>query len=162
MHFMNDSFVNLGDEVILTLLWKSGASESVTVSMLYLLLTVQMQRFACLVCMHALVCVCVCVREREQSVQRTRNRLDCGLCANTYKHHHCVCHATLFPSRAWTDGKTKDIINCLYFSFESWSSWLWKGELHFQLVVFGQSQCTVPVGQSEQTALVGRRDFVKN
>ncbi len=30
------------------------------------------------------------------------------------------------------------------------------------LVVFGQSQCTVPVGQSEQTVLVGRRDFVEN
>ncbi len=30
------------------------------------------------------------------------------------------------------------------------------------LVVFGQSQCNVPVGQSEQTALVGRRDFVEN
>ncbi len=27
------------------------------------------------------------------------------------------------------------------------------------LVVFGQSQCTVPVGQSEQTVLVGRRNF---
>ncbi len=31
-----------------------------------------------------------------------------------------------------------------------------------RLMVFGQSQCTVPVGQSEQTALVGRRDFVEN
>ncbi len=30
------------------------------------------------------------------------------------------------------------------------------------LVVFGQSQCTVPVGQSEQTVLVGRRGFVEN
>ncbi len=30
-----------------------------------------------------------------------------------------------------------------------------------RLVVFGQSQCTVPVGQSEQTVLVGRRDFVE-
>ncbi len=30
-----------------------------------------------------------------------------------------------------------------------------------RLVVFGQSQCTVPVGQSEQTALVGRRGFVE-
>ncbi len=29
-HFMDDSFLNLGEEVILTLLWKSGASESVT------------------------------------------------------------------------------------------------------------------------------------
>ncbi len=30
-HFMNDSFVNLGEEVILTLLSQSGASESATV-----------------------------------------------------------------------------------------------------------------------------------
>ncbi len=30
------------------------------------------------------------------------------------------------------------------------------------LVLFGQSQYTVPVGQSEQTVLVGRRDFVEN
>ncbi len=77
---------------------------------------------------------------------------------------HCVCHATLFPFRPWTDAKTKDIINCLYFYFESWRSRLWKGALHFQhvLVVFGQSQCTGSVGQSEQTAFVGRRDFVEN
>ncbi len=30
MHFMDDRFVNLGEEVILTLLWESGASESET------------------------------------------------------------------------------------------------------------------------------------
>ncbi len=30
-HFMDDSFVNLGEEVILTLLWQSGASESVSI-----------------------------------------------------------------------------------------------------------------------------------
>ncbi len=29
-------------------------------------------------------------------------------------------------------------------------------------MVFGQSQCTGSAGQSEQTALVGRRDFVEN
>ncbi len=28
--------------------------------------------------------------------------------------------------------------------------------------MFGQSQCTWSVGQSEQTVLVGRRDFVEN
>ncbi len=28
--------------------------------------------------------------------------------------------------------------------------------------MFGQSQCTVSVGQSEQTVLVGRRGFVEN
>ncbi len=31
------------------------------------------------------------------------------------EHHHCVCHATLFPSRAWTDGKTKDILTVFTF-----------------------------------------------
>ncbi len=30
------------------------------------------------------------------------------------------------------------------------------------LVVFGQSQWNMPVGQSEQTVLVGRRGFVEN
>ncbi len=30
-----------------------------------------------------------------------------------------------------------------------------------RLVVFGQSQCTGSVGQSEQTVLVRRRDFVE-
>ncbi len=29
-------------------------------------------------------------------------------------------------------------------------------------MVFGQSQCTVLAGQSEQTVLVGRKDFVEN
>ncbi len=37
------------------------------------------------------------------------------------------------PPRAWTDGKTKDIINCLYIHSESWSSRLWKGALHFDV-----------------------------
>ncbi len=34
--------------------------------------------------------------------------------------------------------------------------------LEIVLVVVGQSQSTVPVGQSEQTALVGRRGFEEN
>ncbi len=110
---------------------------------------------------HRVVCVCVWERERERERETSHHSMSAayhGLFAITYKHHHCVCHATLFLSRAWTDGKTNNIINFLYFNFESWSSRLWKGEL----AVFGQSQCTVPVGQSEQTALVGRRDFVEN
>ncbi len=76
--------------------------------------------------------VCVWERERDRvtsqwSVQPVRNRFNRGSFANTYEHHHCVCHAILFPSRAWSDGKTKDIINCLYFHFESCSWWLWNG-----------------------------------
>ncbi len=181
-HFMDNRFVNLGEEVILTLLSQSGTSESATVCFV-ISLSICYWQFKCwvlhvlcvcvcvCVCVRACacvcererdrvtsqhinylnrglcvwVCVCVCVRERERereresdrvtsqrSVQCVRNRLNRGLFANTYKHHHCVRHATLFPSRAWTDGKTKDIINCLYFYFESWSSRLWKGALHFR------------------------------
>ncbi len=168
---MDVSFVNLVEEVILTLLWQSGAAESKTVCFV-ISLSICYWLFKCGVL--RVVCVYVYAYEREReretgshhrrSVQPVRNRLNRSLFANTYEHHHCVCHATLFPSRAWTDGKTKDIINCLYFNFESWSSRLWKGALHFRLVlvVFGQSQCSGSVGQSEQTVLVGRRDFVEN
>ncbi len=66
--------------------------------------------------------VCVCSRVREGDMV-TQPRLVCKHIRASYR----VCHATLFPFQAWTDGKTKDIINCLYFSFESWSSRLWKG-----------------------------------
>ncbi len=110
MHFMDDSFVNLGEEVILTLLWQSGVSESATVCFV-ISLSIWYWLFKC--------------GERET---RSHNR---GLCANTYELHYCVCNATLFTSQAWTDNKTKDI-NSLYFSFESWSSRSWKGELHFR------------------------------
>ncbi len=42
----------------------------------------------------------------------------------TYEHNHGVGHA-ISSSQVWTDGKTKDIINCLNIHFESWSSRLW-------------------------------------
>ncbi len=167
---MDDSFVNLGEEVILTLLWQSGTSESATVirlSICYWLFKWGVLHVVCVcererVTSQRRVCACVCERERETVTSQHVSGL--SRFAITYKHRHCVCHATLFLSRAWTDGKTNNIINCLYFNFESWSSRLWKGALHFRwvLAVFGQSQCTVPVGQSEQTALVRRRDFVEN
>ncbi len=118
MHFMDSRFVNLGEEVILTLIWQYGVSVSATVcfvissSIYYWLFKCGVLRIVC-VC----VCVCVCVWERERervTVQspvcvcvcacvclwereetRSHNR---GLCANTYEHHHhCIYHATLFP-----------------------------------------------------------------
>ncbi len=116
------------------------------------------------VCVCVCVCVCarvrVCVRVREGDKVTSQPQLVCKY----IRASSLRLSATLFPSRAWTDGKTKDIINCLYIYFESWSSRLWKGALHFRLVlvVFGQSQCSGLVGQSEQTALVGRMDFVEN
>ncbi len=170
-HFMDDRFMNLGEEVILILLWQSGASESanvcfvISLSIYYWLLKCGVLHIVC-VCVCARTCVCVCERERkrerereretgsqhicylnhglcvcvcvcsrvcecvwerekvtsQQSQQPVRNRLNNCLFSNTYKHHHCACHATLFLSQAWTDGKTKDIIKCLYFDYESWSS----------------------------------------
>ncbi len=149
---MDDRFVNVGEEVILTLLWQSGASESATVcfvislSICYWLLKCRVLRVVCVsvwvregrsvVCVWVCECVCVCVwvsewvsewvRGSQRSVEWvsewvretwSHNR---SLCiANTYELHHCVCHTTPFPSQAWTDGKTKDIINCLYIYFES-------------------------------------------
>ncbi len=66
-----------------------------------------------------LIATCMCVRERNgHSVQRVKVLI--AACLHIHKSIITECHATQFPSQAWTDGKTKDIINCLYFSFESW------------------------------------------
>ncbi len=86
---MDERFLNLGEEVTLTLLWQSGASESATVCFVISLS----------ICYWLLKCgglciVCVCERERITSL----NYLNRGLCSNTYEHNHCVCHTTLFLS----------------------------------------------------------------
>ncbi len=72
-----------------------------------------------------------------------------------------VCQASLFLFLAWTDGKTKDII-VFTLILKAKARDYGKGLLYVTLVVFGQSQCTGPVGQSEQIALVGRRGFEEN
>ncbi len=89
-------------------------------SFLNLLLTVEMQSFV------RCVCVCVCERERERERERETGShhsgvsfLNRSLFANTYEHHHCVCHTTLFLSRAWTDGKTNNIITCSILKAEA-------------------------------------------
>ncbi len=136
-------------------------------------MTVQMRSFA-----HS-VCVCVCVREREresarervtlqQSVQHIRNHLNRGLCANTYQNHLCVCHVTLFPSRLELMVKLRTLLTVFTFILKAKACDYGKEHyisdlrLEIVLVVVGQSQSTVPVGQSEQTALVGRRGFEEN
>ncbi len=89
------------------------------------------------------VCVCVCVRERERERERQGHitaecRVLIAACLQTHTRVITVYVTRLFHSRAWTDDKTKFIINCLYFHFESWSSQLWKGALHFR---HGTMQC---------------------
>ncbi len=75
---MDDRFVNLGEEVILTLLWQSGASESETVCFVISLFAIDCSNAefcASCVCVWereshitvSCVCVCVCVWERERA-----------------------------------------------------------------------------------------------
>ncbi len=175
-HFMDDCFVNLGENVILTLRWQSGASESATVCF-------GISLSICYWLLRVCVCVCVCVRvwerEREgvtsqhisylyrglcvcvwdwetvtsqQSVQLVRNRLNRGLCANTYELHHCVFHVTLFPFRAWTDAKLRTLLTVFILILNAEACDYERGvTFPTRLMAFGQSQCTVPAGQSEQT-----------
>ncbi len=149
MHFMDDSFVNLGEEVILTLLYNLALLNQrplffvISLNICYWLFKCRVLRVVCAlarVCererdrvkskhisyLNGSLCVCVCVwgRERDtvtsqRSVQPIRNHLNHGLFANIYAHHHCVCHATPFPSLAWTEGKTKDIINFFTLSLKA-------------------------------------------
>ncbi len=103
MHFMDDCFVNLGEEVILTLLWQSGASESSTVSMfcysfMYLLLTVQMRSFARRMCVFVCVCLCVCAYTQSWNAALCNNRpTNCGLRRGLNDLFLCV----------WTSNSTK-------------------------------------------------------
>ncbi len=61
------------------------------------------------------VCVCVraCVREGEREKERDRVTVESAIliaaCLQTHTSIITVSHATLFPSRAWTDGKTKEL-----------------------------------------------------
>ncbi len=49
--------------------------------------------------------MCECEGNRvtsQRSVQPVRNHLNRGLCtANTYEHHHCVCHETWTNKLTW-------------------------------------------------------------
>ncbi len=76
--FYGDSFVNLGEEVILTLLWQSGTSESATVCFVISLSIC----YWLLKCRVFASCVCVCVRKRER--EREGHSAASCVCA-------CVC-----------------------------------------------------------------------
>ncbi len=157
---MDDSFVNPWKEVILT----SGASESAPVGCFIISLSIYYWLFKCGV-LH-IVCVCVWERERQDHITVESAVL---IAACVQIHTSIITESVMwlcspFGLELMVKLRTLLTLYCLYIYLESWSSRLWKGTLHFRrvLAVFGQSQCTVPVGQSEQTALVGRRNFVEN
>ncbi len=83
MHFMDDRFMNLiRKEVILTLLWQSGSSESATVCFVFSL-SICHWLFKCGVLRVVCVCVCTCVTEMERGGggHSTKSRTQTWFCA---------------------------------------------------------------------------------
>ncbi len=165
---MEDSFVNIW-EVILTLLWQSGLLNQrlyvISLSICYWL-------FKCGV----LRVMCVCVRERESKLQRCVCVCAC-VCERVRQGHTttaCVQTHTSFitvsvtrlcsASKLELMVKLRSLLTVFTFSFEMLKLAIMERGVTFltRLVMFGQSKCTGSVGQSEQTALIGRRDFVEN
>ncbi len=114
------------------------------------------------------VCVCACVWERERQghiSDTVESAFLISACVQTHRSFITVS-VTWFCSPFGLElmVKLRTLLTVFTFIWKDEARNYEKGILHFRwvLAVFGQSQCTVPVGQSEQTALVGRRDFVEN
>ncbi len=96
---------------------------------------------------------CVCVRERE----RERVTSQPLLCANTGSS---LCLSRDCSSlRLELMVKLRTLLTVFTFILKANAGDYGKVRFRLVLVVFGQSQCSGPVGQSEQTALVRRRDL---
>ncbi len=153
---MDDRFVNLGEEVILTLLWQSGASESSTVTAtifklkIVISLSICYWLFKCVlriarVCVRerdrvtvesailiaACVCVCVCVWERETGSHHSTSAILIAACLQTHTSIITVS-VTRLCSPLGLELMVKLRTLLTVFKFESWSSRLWKGALHFR------------------------------
>ncbi len=79
----------------------------------------------------SVVCVCARVRERGRGSQRrvcvcscvcshvcereTGSHHNHGLCANTYPHHHCVCHRLCSPFRLELMAKLRTLLTVFTF-----------------------------------------------
>ncbi len=96
-------------------------------------------------------CVCACVRGR-----RSHN---CGLCSNTYELHHCVCHATLFPSRLELMVKLRTLLDVFTFIFKAKDCNCGKGHYISKKCLWCSANHNT-LGQLP--SLFGRRDFVEN
>ncbi len=119
----------------------------------------------------ACVCVCVCVWEREREtgshhrgVYSPSEIILIAACLQTHTSIITVSVTQLCsPLGLELMVKLSTLLTVFTLISKAVARDYGKGRLFpTRLVVFGQSQCTVPVGQSEQTVLVGRRDFVEN
>ncbi len=145
MHFMDDRFVNLVEEVILTLLWQTGASESATVC-LVISLSICNWLFKCgvLRVVFVLVCVLACVREREREVTAQRHVCLCVcvcvcVCIRVYergRQGHTTVVLLLSLTRLCSPlglelmVKLKTLLT-VFTLILIMDSRLWKGALHF-------------------------------
>ncbi len=101
----------------------------------------------------------------HRSVQRIRNVLTAA-CVQTHTSFITVSVTRLCSSlRLELMLKLSTLFTVFTFKLKAKARDLWKGALHFRRGLWCRPitmHCTVSVGQSEQTALVWRRDFVEN
>ncbi len=141
MHFMDDRFVNLVEEVILTLLWQTGASESATVC-LVISLSICNWLFKCGVLRVVFVLVCVLASVRERERERGHSAASCVfvcVCIRVYERGR-QGHTTvvLLLSLTWLCSplglelmvKLKTLLT-VFTLILIMDSRLWKGALHF-------------------------------
>ncbi len=111
-HFMDDSFMNLGEDVILTLLWQSGASESATVSFVislsicYWLFKRRVLRVMC-------VCARMCERERERVTAQRRVTVCVPACVREREkggHSAALCVCVCERERERERGSQRSIV----------------------------------------------------
>ncbi len=123
-----------------------------------------MRSFACRVCereSHSSsgnVCVCVCVCSEGDEVTHSPACLQKHMSFITvFVTHFCS------PFELELMVKLMTLLTVFTLVLKAEAHDYGKGVTFLtRLVVFGQSQCTVTVGQSEQTVHVGNRDFVEN
>ncbi len=130
---MDDHFVNVGEEVILTLLWQSGASESATV---YFVISLSICYWLLKCGVLRVVCVCVCARLCE----RGRHGHTTAACLQTHTSIITVSLTRLCsPLRLELMAKLRTLLTVFTFIFKAKARDYGKGAFHFRLVfaVFG-------------------------
>ncbi len=114
--------------------------------------------------------ICVCVRGRERERERDRvtsqwNQLLTTACVlQIHTSIITVSVTRLFPFRAWTDGKTIFFLSLVFiFTLKADALDYGKGRYISDACLWcSANHNALSAGQSEQTALVGRRGFVEN
>ncbi len=111
------------------------------------------------------VCVCVCVREREREGHITvESAVLTAACVQIHMSFITVSVTRLCsPLGLELMVKLRTLLTVFIFTLKAEACDYGKGRyISDTLVVFGQSQCSGSVGQSEQTVLCGRAESCHN